>query len=355
MTGLATTGRAEAIGLPDDPAAQDAPAAAPGDEEVLLVNEATLDQRIDTRHEIVVVVARVGVVDQIAELLPVAGAAPGVGEQDHIAGGGVQLDLRGEAVAVVGEGATVYLEQKGVLLRAVESRWIGDPSLHAAPVMRRVVPDLLDTGKLLAREEVRVEIGNMANGGVTTLPGADIGGAVAVGEGRRIPPVGSHGVGAAGVGPADRRSDMLGEHLDLALEVHEGEPGVPLVIVQEEQSIPLDAPAQTADVSIEPATDHPGLRPVPAHDMESCYLIPLSPVIETEIGNRSTVRGDDRVLVGSAPVCQGDRPSIGHPDFVHLGVTRIQIPFRVTVGRDYQRLPIGGPRGSRVVVEGGRS
>src|SRR5438105_9474060 len=93
---------AEAVGLADDPAGEHAAAAAAGHEQVVFIDVAAIYDGIDAGHEVVEVMAGVGVMDQVAELLTVSGAAARVGIKDGVAGRGVELHLDGEAAAVVG-------------------------------------------------------------------------------------------------------------------------------------------------------------------------------------------------------------------------------------------------------------
>ena len=126
---------AEAIRLADDPAAQHATTASAGDEHVLVVDVSSCNHRVYAGHEVVVVEARIGVVDQIAELLSVAGAAPRVGVQHHIPGGCVELNLGGEAIAVVGERPAVNFEEQRILVAGIEIGRLHNPTLNAAPIV----------------------------------------------------------------------------------------------------------------------------------------------------------------------------------------------------------------------------
>ncbi len=93
--------RSEPIRLPYNPRRHDATGAATGHEVIAFVDVAPRNHGVHTGHEVVVVLTRVVVIEQIAELLSVARAASGVGVQNHVAGRGIKLDLGGEAIAVV--------------------------------------------------------------------------------------------------------------------------------------------------------------------------------------------------------------------------------------------------------------
>jgi hypothetical protein len=146
---------AEAIGLADDPRGEHAAAAAAGDEQVVGVDEAARDHRIDAADQVVVVLARVVLVDQVGELGAVARAAARVGVQHHVALRGVELDLRREVRAVGGEGAAVDLEQQRVALGQIEVGRVDDPALDVAAVEARREGDLLDAAELALGEQAR--------------------------------------------------------------------------------------------------------------------------------------------------------------------------------------------------------
>ena len=61
------------------------PTATSSDEELVLIHVASGDQRVHPRHQVVVVLSGIVVVDEVAELRPVAGAASRVGVEDHVA------------------------------------------------------------------------------------------------------------------------------------------------------------------------------------------------------------------------------------------------------------------------------
>src|SRR5262245_18217764 len=65
---------AEAVRPADDPRGQDTPAAAPGHEQVVRIHVAAAEHRINAGHQVVEIVAGVRMVNQVGELLTVAGA-----------------------------------------------------------------------------------------------------------------------------------------------------------------------------------------------------------------------------------------------------------------------------------------
>src|SRR6185295_13633590 len=67
--------RREPRRLTDGPVGQQSAAAAPGDAELLLVDVTALDQIIYSCHQVLVIVAGIVVLDDVAEILAVARAA----------------------------------------------------------------------------------------------------------------------------------------------------------------------------------------------------------------------------------------------------------------------------------------
>ena len=108
-------GGGEAIGVPDDPGRENTPARAAVYEEIALVDVAAAQQRVHAHHEVVVVHGRIGVVDRVAELAPVAGASAGVRVEDHVVVSSVVLVLEVESGVVHRVRTTVDAEDQGIL------------------------------------------------------------------------------------------------------------------------------------------------------------------------------------------------------------------------------------------------
>jgi hypothetical protein len=135
-------GRFEALGLRDHPIGQQPSAAATGDAHAALVHVAAFQDLVDTRHQILVVVARVLELNDVAEVLPVVGAAARVGEEHDVSLRRHPLEFVSERVAVRGMRSAVDLKNHRVLARRVEARRFEDPALNLLAVEARV-PDLL--------------------------------------------------------------------------------------------------------------------------------------------------------------------------------------------------------------------
>ena len=149
-------GGLEAVRLRHDPVRQQAAAAAAGDAHPRLVDVALLQDLVDARHQILVVVARVVVLNDVAEVLAVVRAAARVRVEDDVAFGGHPLELVREGVAVGRVRAAVDLEDQRVLLRRVERRRLEDPALDLLAVEARV-PHLLRLVHRELTEEAVVE------------------------------------------------------------------------------------------------------------------------------------------------------------------------------------------------------
>src|SRR5437660_11513449 len=76
---LADDGSAETARFSNDPCGEDTAARTARDEEAILVNVALGDDGVDARHQVLVIVPRIGVVNQIAELLAITRAAARIG------------------------------------------------------------------------------------------------------------------------------------------------------------------------------------------------------------------------------------------------------------------------------------
>ena len=68
-------------------------AASAGDKEVVLIYVSLSDDGVDSRHQVLVIVVGIVVVDEVAELFPVAVTSSRVGVEHNITGSGIGLDL----------------------------------------------------------------------------------------------------------------------------------------------------------------------------------------------------------------------------------------------------------------------
>src|SRR5260370_15709468 len=94
-------------GVVDGQAGRDAPAAAAGDEEIVGVDVALGDNSVDSAVEVVKIVARIGVMDEIGKFFAIAGAAARIQIENDITSGRQHLFFEIKTVAIVGEGTAV--------------------------------------------------------------------------------------------------------------------------------------------------------------------------------------------------------------------------------------------------------
>ena len=147
-------GGLEALRLRDDPVGQQAAAAAAGDAHARLVDVALLQDLVDARHQVLVVVARVVVLNDVAEVLAVVRAAARVRVEHDVALRGHPLELVREGVAVGGVRPPWISRISGYFFDGVEGRRLEDPALDLLAVEARV-PDLLRLVHRQLAEEAR--------------------------------------------------------------------------------------------------------------------------------------------------------------------------------------------------------
>ena len=349
--GLLRRGGGEAVRVRHDPGRQHPAAGSSGHEELLFIDVSARNHFIDARHQVVEVVARIGVVDLVPEVLAIAGAPARVRVEDDVARRGEQLDFRAEAVPVVGERAAVDLEQERILAARVEVRRLHDPALDVEPVMRGLVPDLLRLPDRLLREEILVQV-REALPVAAPVRDREVRGVVRrpVGEGETVVPGG--GEGAASIGTTDRQALNAGDDIRHGpVEVDVGESRVPLGVVLEEQPPSVARPVQVPDRAVEVVGDEARAGPVPAHHVQLRYLVPQESVIVARVGDHATVGRHRRTRVGPAPVGQLPHRAVRHGELEDLGVPHV-LPVVAPGGRDQQVLRIGRPLGRPAVVVG---
>src|SRR3954451_8123984 len=100
---------AEAVRLADDPRGQHAAARSAGHEEIAGIDVPARDCRVDRAHQVVIIVARISLVDLVRELLAIGGRAARVGVKDDISRRRVELVVGRELRTVSGERTAVDL------------------------------------------------------------------------------------------------------------------------------------------------------------------------------------------------------------------------------------------------------
>ena len=143
------------------------------------IHPAARDQVVHARHQILVVVARIMILDDVAEILAVGGAAARIRIQHHVALGRHPLDFVIEGVAVGCVRAAVNVEDHRILLAFLKIRRTLHPGLDALAV-EALVPDHYRLGEIQLGEQFVVDVGQAAHLARRRRPGhiqiADVGG-----------------------------------------------------------------------------------------------------------------------------------------------------------------------------------
>src|SRR5580658_828857 len=144
VAGTLGAGGPEPASVPDDPGSHEAAVGAAEDTEPAGIDPAeALAGGLYAGHHVCVVhsapagarvLRALGAPDRPAPVLAVAGAAPGVAVQDPEAGGGLQLEIVGETVAVLRERAAVHIQQCRVPLPGSRAGRRDGPAFHLAAV-----------------------------------------------------------------------------------------------------------------------------------------------------------------------------------------------------------------------------
>src|SRR6266852_1014461 len=123
---------AETFGVLDGPAGEDAAAAAAGDKEIAGVDVAFGDYSIHAAVKVIKIIAGISVMDEIGEILAIAGAAAGIGVEHHVPSRGIHLHFEVETVTIVGERTAVNLKNKRIFFGGIEIWRVDDPTLNLA-------------------------------------------------------------------------------------------------------------------------------------------------------------------------------------------------------------------------------
>jgi len=113
----------------DGPAGEDAAAATAGDEEIVGVDVALGDDGVNAAVEVEEIIAGIGVVDEICEILAIAGTSARIYVENHIASGSQHLFFEIETVPVVGKRTAVNFKDKRIFFGSIKIRRVDDPPL----------------------------------------------------------------------------------------------------------------------------------------------------------------------------------------------------------------------------------
>src|SRR5260370_41877362 len=120
---------AETVSVLDGPAGEHTAAASAGDEEIVGVDVALGDDRVDAAVEVVEIVAGIGVMDEIGKILAVASASAGGYVENHVPSAAHHLFFQIDTVTVVAERTAVNFKNKGIFLGSIEIRRMNHPAL----------------------------------------------------------------------------------------------------------------------------------------------------------------------------------------------------------------------------------
>ena len=151
--------RRKAIGMRDGPVGEHTATAAAGHAEFLLVDVAALEKFVDADHQIAIVVARIVILNDVAELLAIAGRAARVDVEHDVAFGGHPLKFMIEDPAVGRVRAAVNVEDERILLLRIEVGRLLDPTLNALAIETGVI-DFLRRSQIELRPEFPVKVGD---------------------------------------------------------------------------------------------------------------------------------------------------------------------------------------------------
>ncbi len=165
--GALRDGRGEPVAVSDQPGGQNASAASAGDAEPVLIDVTAPDEIIHAREQVLRVIPRIAILDDVAELLPVGRAAPGVGIQDDVAPGGHRLELVEEVVAVGGVRPAMNVEDQRIFFAGIEVRRLLHPGLDL-PAVEAGIPDFLRLAEIEPGEELVVDVGQPGQLAVAT-------------------------------------------------------------------------------------------------------------------------------------------------------------------------------------------
>src|SRR5206468_4967206 len=116
--------RGKTVGVPHNPVGEQAAAASTGYTQFLLVDAASPNDFVDTRHQVFEIVARVFVLDDVSERLAVARAPARVWIEHDVTLGRHPLELGFKDVAVSRVRPAMDVENERIFFRRVESRWL---------------------------------------------------------------------------------------------------------------------------------------------------------------------------------------------------------------------------------------
>ena len=159
--------------MANDPIGQETAAAAAGDAELFLIDAAAPNDFIHAGHQVLEIVARIFVLNDVPESLAVARAPARIRIEHDVTLRGHPLELVLEDVAVGGVRAAVDVEDERIFFRRVEIGRLLHPRLDAFPI-EALVPDLFRLGQVELLEELLVYPRELARLGARFLEQKEI-------------------------------------------------------------------------------------------------------------------------------------------------------------------------------------
>src|SRR6476660_6618783 len=92
-------------------------------------------------------------------------------------------------------------------------------------------------------------------------------------------------------------SHVLGQKFHLAIQRVKRERGVPLVVIKEIQPTAISRPLRTLHIPIELWRCHPRIGAIPVHQIKMRRLMSLITIIESDVGDRLSIRRNRRSLI----------------------------------------------------------
>src|SRR5882762_5109825 len=149
----------KAVGLSNCPVRKHAASAATSHPEFFEIDVAALENFVHSRHEVVVVVARIVVLNDVAEILPVAGRAARVNVKHDVALGRHPLKFVIEDPAIGGMWSAVDVEDQWIFFLGIEVGRLLNPSLNGDAVETLVV-NFFRSSEVELRPERFVRVGD---------------------------------------------------------------------------------------------------------------------------------------------------------------------------------------------------
>src|SRR6266404_5067245 len=149
----------EAVGLGNRPVSEHAAATATSNTEFFGIDVATLENFIHSRHQVAVVIARIVVLNDVAEILSIAGRTARVDVKHHVALGRHPLKFVIEDPAIGCVWSAVDVEDQWIFLLRIKVGRLLDPSLNWDAVETFVI-NFLRFSEVELRPERLVRIGD---------------------------------------------------------------------------------------------------------------------------------------------------------------------------------------------------